>query len=225
MRRSTSELTQYHTHRDMNDAQIAAFVKPYTAISDERIFNVLALVERVVRENIPGDLAEVGVWRGGAVMAMALKCRQLGVSLPIHLYDTFTGMTEPTDVDVDLSNYRAKDVFQAVKCEAGIAEVARNLSLVSYSNFVYHVGDITKADPKFFPTFALLRLDTDWYESTKFELTHMEPRVSPNGFVIVDDYGHWMGSRKAVDEFGPSNLQVIDYTGVWWQKTTPASGQ
>ena len=74
----------------MNDAQIAAFVKPYTAISDERIFNVLALVERVVRENIPGDLAEVGVWRGGAVMAMALKCRQLGVSLPIHLYDTFT---------------------------------------------------------------------------------------------------------------------------------------
>ena len=202
----------------MNDAEIVAFVKPYTAISNERIFNVLSLVERVVRENIPGDLAEVGVWRGGAVMAMALKCKQLGVNRPIHLYDTFTGMTEPTDVDVDLSNQHAKNVFYAVKCEAGIAEVVRNLSQVDYSNFVYHVGDITKADPRSFPTFALLRLDTDWYESTKFELIHMEPRVSPNGFVIVDDYGHWMGARKAVEEYRPHNLQVIDYTGVWWQK-------
>jgi O-methyltransferase len=202
----------------MNDAEIVAFVKPYTAISNERIFNVLSLVERVVQENIPGDLAEVGVWKGGAVMAMALKCKQLGVSRPIHLYDTFTGMTEPTAADVDLNDYRAKDMFEAVKCEAGIGEVARNLAKVEYSNFVYHIGDITKADTKSFPEFALLRLDTDWYESTKFELTYMEPRVSPNGFIIVDDYGHWKGSRKAVDEHRPHNLQTIDYTGVWWRK-------
>ena len=202
----------------MDDAAIVEFVKPYTAVSVERIQNVLDLVERVVREDIPGDLAEVGVWKGGVIMAMALKCKQLGVSRRIHLYDTFAGMTEPTHHDVDLNNYSASSMFEAVKCEAGIDEVVRNLAQVEYSHFVYHVGDITKAHPSTFPTFALLRLDTDWYESTKFELTYMEPRVSPFGFVIVDDYGHWKGSRKAVDERRPYNLQTIDYTGVWWQK-------
>jgi hypothetical protein len=117
-----------------------------------------------------------------------------------------------------LGGNRATDIFNSVKCEVGLQEVQRVLSLLNYPDLVYHVGDITKADVSSFPTFALLRLDTDWYESTKFELTYMEPKVSPYGFVIVDDYGHWKGSRQAVDEFSPYNLQRIDYTGVWWQR-------
>jgi O-methyltransferase len=202
----------------MIDSDIITLVKPYTCVSEERLQNVLMLVERVVRENIPGDLAEVGVWKGGVVMAMALKCKQLGVTRTIHLYDTFSGMTMPTDQDVDLAGNRAKDIFDMVRCDIGLEEVQRNLALVDYPEFVYHVGDITKSDVSAFPTFSLLRLDTDWYESTKFELTYMEPKVSPFGFVIVDDYGHWRGSRRAVDEFSPYNLQWIDYTGVWWQR-------
>lgn len=202
----------------MNDIDIIALVKPYTCVSEERIQNVLTLVERVVRENIPGDLAEVGVWKGGVIMAMALKCRQLGVKRTIHLYDTFTGMTAPTENDVDLAGNRAADIFSSVKCDISLQEVQRVLSLINYPDLVYHVGDITKADVSSFPNFALLRLDTDWYESTKFELTYMEPNVSPYGFIIVDDYGHWKGSRRAVDEFSPYNLQRIDYTGVWWQR-------
>ena len=202
----------------MNDSEIIQLVKPYTAVSYERLENVLMLVERAVRENVPGDFAEVGVWKGGVVMAMALKCKQLCVDRTIHLYDTFTGMTPPTDNDVDLAGVRARDIFDAVRCEASLEEVKRNMGLVDYPNVVYHVGDITKTDPSEFPTFALLRLDTDWYESTKFELTHMEPRVSPFGFIIADDYGHWRGSRQAVDEHAPYNLQLIDYTGVWWQR-------
>ena len=158
----------------MNDSDIIAFVKPYTCVSYERLQNVLTLVERVVKENIPGDLAEVGVWKGGVVMAMALKCKQLGVTRTIHLYDTFSGMTQPTDRDVDLGGNRASDIFDRVKCDIGLEEVQRNLRFVDYPNVVYHIGDITKSDISEFPKFALLRLDTDWYESTKFELTYTQ---------------------------------------------------
>lgn len=202
----------------MNDEEIIACVKPYTAVSRERIQNVLTLVERVVIEAIPGDLAEVGVWKGGLILAMALKCKQMGVVRTIHAYDTFSGMTAPTDADVDLDGTPAHTMLSRVKCEAGLAEVVSTVNRAGYPSVVYHVGDITKTDPAEFPTYALLRLDTDWYESTKFELTHMEPKVSSGGFVIVDDYGHWRGSRRAVDEFIPPSLTRIDYTGVWWQK-------
>jgi hypothetical protein len=202
----------------MNDSEIVAFVKPFTSVSTERINNVLSIVERVVTENIPGDLAEVGVWKGGLIMAMALKCKQLGVSRIIHVYDTFSGMTPPTSHDVDLDGQSASTIFDIVKCYVSLDEVKHNISLVDYPHIEYHVGDITQSDKNSFPTFSVLRLDTDWYESTKFELTYMEPRVSPYGFIIVDDYGHWKGSRKAVDEFKPPNLHWIDYTGVWWQR-------
>jgi O-methyltransferase len=202
----------------MNDEDIIAFVRPYTSVSRERLQNVLSLVDRVVRENIPGDLAEVGVWKGGIIMAMALKCKQLGVVRTIHAYDTFSGMTAPTAADVDLDGIPASSMLERVKCEADLASVLTAVNQVGYPSIVYHVGDITTADPTAFPSFALLRLDTDWYESTRFELMHMEPRVSVNGFIIVDDYGHWRGSRRAVNEFAPPSLNQIDYTGVWWQK-------
>lgn len=203
---------------NMNDSEIIDRVRPYTSLSRERIENILALTERVIKEKIPGSLAEVGVWKGGAIMAMALKCKQMGEVRDIHVYDTFSGMTSPTDADVDLDGNSAKGIFDIVRCYVPFDEVKRNIDSVEYPNIVYHKGDITKADPESFPRFALLRLDTDWYESTRFELAHMEPKVSPYGFVIVDDYGHWKGSRRAVDEFKPHNLNVIDYTGVWWQK-------
>lgn len=202
----------------MNDNEIIEFVKPYTCVSRERLENVLSIVEQIVREQVPGDLAEVGVWKGGVIMAMALKCKQMGVTRVIHAYDTFTGMTAPTDKDVDLRGITAASIFSQVKCDAGIEEVINAVNQVGYPSITYHIGDITKSNPNSFPQFALLRLDTDWYESTKFELTHMEPRVSENGFVIVDDYGHWQGSKRAVDEFRPPALNQIDYTGVWWRK-------
>jgi len=65
---------------------------------------------------------------------------------------------------------------------------------------------------------ALLRLDTDWYESTAHELKHLYPLLVPGGVIIIDDYGHWEGARKAVDEYItaeklPLLLNRIDYTG------------
>lgn len=202
----------------MNDSEIIEYVEPFTCLSRERLQNILDLVGRVIQENIPGDLAEVGVWRGGAIMVMALKCKQMGVVREIHAYDTFTGMTTPTNVDIDVDGIPASQIFEAVKCEVSLEDVMRNMEAIDYPHITYHVGDIVKTNISALPTFALLHLDTDWYESTKFELTYMEPRVSPYGFIIVDDYGHWQGSRKAVEEFCPPALHKIDYTGVWWQR-------
>jgi O-methyltransferase len=202
----------------MNDSEIIEFVRPYTSVSRERLENVLSLVEQAIREDIPGDLAEVGVWKGGIIMAMALKCKQMGATRTIHAYDTFTGMTAPTDRDIDCNGTRAASIFSHVKCEVRLHDVIAAVNRADYPPIVYHVGDITAADIHAFPQFAVLRLDTDWYESTKFELAYMEPRVPQGGFVIVDDYGHWQGARRAVDEFRPPYLNTIDYTGVWWRK-------
>jgi hypothetical protein len=89
----------------------------------------------------------------------------------------------------------------------------------------YHVGDILKNT--YYPErIALLRLDTDWYESTAHELAKFYDLVVPGGVVIIDDYGHWAGARKAVDEFLATRpeitLQQIDYTGVYFIKPAPS---
>jgi O-methyltransferase len=83
----------------------------------------------------------------------------------------------------------------------------------------YIKGMVEQTIPEFVPKkIALLRLDTDWYESTKHELEHLFPRLSKGGVLIIDDYGHWQGARKAVEEYLKKNdvkilLNRIDYTG------------
>lgn len=211
----------------MNDQDIINFVSPYTSVSQERIINVLNLIDNVHKNNIPGDFIEIGVWKGGLIMAMALKCIQLGIDRKIHAYDTFEGMTNPTYDDVDMNNQHAINIFEKVKCVSLLEETKANINKANYSNIEYHVGDILKTDAKVIPRkIALLRLDTDWYESTKFELENFEKNVVKEGFIIIDDYGHWKGCRKAVDEFlsvgGGKGKEIeinkIDYTGIWWQK-------
>lgn len=214
----------------MNDTEILNFVIPYTVCDNERILNVIQLVEKVARENIPGDFVEAGVYKGGIIMAMALKCKQLGLNRKIYAYDTFSGMTQPTEHDVDIHNMRALDLMnkssgvysEGIHCKSGLEETKANIEKAGYSNVVFCVGDITKTNLNTIPKeIALLRLDTDWYESTKFELDHFEPNVVRGGYVIIDDYGHWKGSRKAVDDFLQTHQQTmlpIDYTGRYWKK-------
>lgn len=203
----------------LSDSEIIDFVRPYTSVSQERIENVLHALEVCHAENIPGDLVEIGVWKGGLVMAMALKCKQLGIDRVIHAYDTFEGMTAPGDADVDLTGKKARDILASVACLCPLDEFKRNISIIPENNIVIHQGDILQVSLEDIPEkIAVLRLDTDWYESTRFELKYFEPRVSDDGFVIVDDYGHWQGSRRAVDEFRPPSINKIDYTGVYWRK-------
>ena len=225
-------MTDYHYHVHLKqprftDDYIVQMVRPFTMTSEERIRNVLKCVEAVIKNNIAGDFIEIGVWRGGIIMAMAMKCIQMGdTSRTIHAYDTFEGMTTPSHDDVDHNGKRAEDILESVLCRSTFEETKKAIDLVNYPHVQYHKGDIMKANLSEIPdNIAILRLDTDWYELTKFEIEHFVPKVSAYGFVIIDDYGHWQGCHKAVDEYLHTHTHItpipIDYTGIYWPVTPP----
>lgn len=203
--------------------------RPYTTTSAQRIMAVCDAVEYVVRNGIPGDFVECGVWKGGSSMAAALTYLRLGkTDINLRLYDTYEGMSEPTAADVTLASRKsAKELLAAsnrdapIWCYSPYGEVEANLSSTGYPKEHIHLikGKVEDTIPSQAPdAISVLRLDTDWYESTKHELVHLFPRLSPGGVLILDDYGFWAGARKAVDEYiAEQNLQIllgrIDYTG------------
>lgn len=191
-------------------------VKPYTVTSRERLAAVLSAVDYLSQAGMPGDIVECGVWQGGSMMAAALRLLELGdKSRSLYLYDTYDGMSEPTSRDLDLTGRPA----QVGIARAGLELVQRNVASTGWPiervHFVH--GKVEDTIPKTIPAeIALLRLDTDWYESTRHELTYLYPRLVHGGILIIDDYGHWRGAREATDEFfrdTPVYLHRIDYTG------------
>ncbi|MGH9184340.1 MAG: TylF/MycF/NovP-related O-methyltransferase, partial [Acidimicrobiales bacterium] len=171
-----------------------------------------------------------GVWRGGSMMAAALTLLRLGdTSRDLYLYDTYTGMTEPGEEDVTspYDGYSPHKRWQRITGRgdmwAGVAADAVRAAVEStgYPRERIHCveGMVEDTLPAPAPErIALLRLDTDWYESTKHELETLYPRLVDGGVLIVDDYGHYEGARRAVDEyFGATGeavlLNRIDYTG------------
>jgi O-methyltransferase len=210
------------------EAEILARVRPFTMTSDERIAALVRAAASVVDRGIPGDLAECGVWRGGSMMAAALTLLARGdTSRHLYLYDTFQGMSEPTDRDVSFDGQSARTQLQQAErgtgiwCEAGLADVRENLRSTGYPAEKLHFveGKVEDTIPGVLPgPLAILRLDTDWYESTKHELAHLYPLLAPGGVLIIDDYGHWVGAKQAVDEYFAARgeqvrLDEIDYTG------------
>lgn len=207
---------------DASDIEIIRVVEPYTMTSTERIHALIHAVRHIVQNGIPGDMVECGVWKGGSVMAMALTLLQLGErDRAIYLFDTFSGMTAPSDRDVDYEGQQAGVILDSVRCEAPQQEVENAVFSTGYAREKVHFvrGRVEETIPAHAPeSIALLRLDTDWYESTQHELFHLFPRLVRGGVIIIDDYGHWRGARQAVDEYIAQNevplfLHRIDYTG------------
>jgi O-methyltransferase len=205
-------------------------VRPYTMTSPERIHAVIEAVRYITRRRVPGAIVECGVWRGGSMMAAARTLLSLGsTDRDIYLFDTFEGMSPPTQHDVDLAGQDAGAMLAGSNradagsywCYASLEDVQGALAKVGYpANRLHYVrGKVEETVPGQAPgQIALLRLDTDWYESTRHELVHLYPRLSSGGVLIIDDYGHWKGSRKATDEFIAATpdfglLTRIDYTG------------
>jgi hypothetical protein len=204
--------------------------KDYTMTSKERMYALYNLVRYVINQNIDGDFVECGIWKGGSCMLIAHTLLKMGVTnRHIYLYDTFKGMTIPTKYDKLVSNDKvyAKDKWHKnIKddgnewCYVSLDEVQKNMKSTEYpvENIHYIKGDVQQTIPKHSSTsISLLRLDTDWYESTKHELEQLYPLISIHGVLIVDDYGHWAGSKKAVDEyFNEKNVLFnrIDYCGI-----------
>lgn len=215
-----------------HEEQIVAAVRNYTMISRERLLAVMDAVEYVVRRGIAGALVECGVWRGGSVLAMILTLQRLGVAdRDVYLYDTFEGMTQPTELDTSPFEQPALRTWEQT-AEGEVAwrwafdptiyglETVRELILGSgYPGERIHFvqGRVEETLPSQAPeVVAVARLDTDWYESTKHELDHLYPRMSTGGVLIIDDYGHWEGARRATEEFfdtAPILFARSDYSG------------
>jgi len=203
-------------------------VRRETLTSAPRIAAMCDAVEHLVATGVEGDIVECGVWRGGSMMAAAITLQRLGKpDRDLWLYDTFTGMSEPTDADVP-SPYdgydprrrwrrKQRDGWAAVSAAA----VRENLERTGYPPDRVHLveGKVEETIPaQATERIALLRLDTDWYESTRHELAHLYPRLVSGGVLIIDDYGHYEGARRAVDEHfagaaEPILMSRIDYTG------------
>jgi O-methyltransferase len=171
-------------------------------------------VRHIERHNIPGEIVECGVWRGGSMQAIALTLMEQGnTSRELHLYDTFTGMSEPTEDDFSVRGGEVRsaadmlassDKDARVWAVAGIDVVREGMETTGYptERIHYHPGMVEETIPSEAPErIALLRLDTDWYASTRHELEHLWDRLSPGGMLLIDDYGDWEGARKAVDEW------------------------
>lgn len=201
--------------------------KPFTMVSKERQYALYKAVEYVVKAKIPGDFVECGVWRGGNGMLIAHTLKKFGVTnRKIYLYDTYEGMAEPESIDVNVndgtraSTYWKKQKKEGEKwCYASFEEVRQNMRRTRYpeKNIVLVKGKVEDTIPKTIPArIAVLRLDTDWYSSTKHELHHLYPRLSRKGVLLIDDYGGWEGARRAVDEYfkkQPVLLHRDDGTG------------
>lgn len=199
-------------------------VKPFTMVSDQRAYALARSVEKVVRANIPGDFVECGVWAGGLCMLMANTLNLLAAEpRKIWLYDTFKGMTQPDERDRSINDgHAALDRWTVEQkdnhnewCYASEEEVRRNLTSTSYPPQLLRFvkGDVLHTIPKQCPEkISILRLDTDWYASTAWELKHLYPKLSSGGVLIVDDFSDWSGSRQAVEEYFGDSLTNLEQT-------------
>ena len=211
--------------------ELLTMCKPYTMTSVERMYALYKATLYVLENKIQGDFVECGVWRGGSAMLVAKMLQTRNITdRQLYLYDTFEGMSAPTSNDLDFRGKNAAVLLEqnadqketSVWCLADLNEVQHNMGLTGYrkENIHYVQGKVEDTIPSTVPKngIALLRLDTDWYESTWHELVHLYPMLVSNGVLIIDDYGHWEGCRKAVDEyFKKENIKMllnrIDYTG------------
>ncbi len=199
-----------------------------------RLAAVCQAVEYVVRCDVPGAVVECGVWKGGSMMAAAITLGRLQAARDLYLFDTFDGMTEPTELDISHDGRTAADEQAALDLiRVPLEQVERNMASTGYDPALVHYvrGPGEETLPGGAPErIALLRLDTDWYESTRHEMETLYPRLSVGGVLIIDDYGHWQGARTAVDEYLAKNgisifLNRIDYTGRLAIKTAALPGE
>ena len=205
-------------------------VQDRTMTSPERIYSLIEAVKYIGRNKIPGAIVECGVWKGGSMMAAAEALRLQGdMTRELFLYDTFEGMPEPGELDktrggeaaIGLLANDADKEKNLVWAYSTLEMVQQGMNAIGYPQQRIHYvrGKVEDTIPATLPgEIALLRLDTDWYESTRHELLHLFPLLSKGGVLILDDYGHWQGARAAVDEYfdqhpQPILLNRIDETG------------
>jgi glycosyltransferase involved in cell wall biosynthesis/predicted O-methyltransferase YrrM len=209
-------------------------VRPYTLLSDERLFCLYSLAKQICLDDIPGHFVECGTYRGGSAALLAAVIQRYSMRpRMLYAFDTFAGMPEPTDADrhngipANLTGFGVGTLkapmteYLNVICQSlGVTERVTAVPGLFAQTLPAMKAEIGKI--------ALLHADGDWYESTMDIFTTLYASVEPDGFIQIDDYGHWEGCRRAVHEFERSQnaafaLRSIDYTGVWFRKQDAAT--
>jgi O-methyltransferase len=197
-----------------------------TMIGRKRLNQLQSCIEEVLHQNVPGDLIECGVWRGGATILMRAALKANGdAERRVWVADSFEGLPPP-----DAENYVADKGDQHHRCQ----QLAISLEEVK-ANFARYglLDDQVKFLPGWFKDslpaapidkLAVLRADGDMYESTTQILTYLYPKLSVGGYCIVDDYGAIPACRQATDDYRSQQgitdpLQQIDWTGVFWRRS------
>jgi O-methyltransferase len=209
--------------------EIAEKCKGYHLQSIPRLYALYQALCYIEKNKIGGAIAECGVYKGASQMVSGwvLKNRN-SFHRDLYLYDTFDGWPEPGEKDRRCGDERSvPEIVEDNKkidwkgIGVSMDRVRKNLLQTGYpeEKMIFVKGKVEETIPGTVPEkIALLRLDTDWYESTIHELKHLFPRLSPGGVLIIDDYGHWKGAKDAVDQYFSENkismmLHRIDYTG------------
>jgi O-methyltransferase len=197
-----------------------------TMVGHRRLANVAELCRRALEDGIPGDFAETGVWRGGVTILMRAILAAYDVTdRGVWVADSFQGLPSPdgehypADAHIDWS-------------DVGVLKVGADAVRANFERYGLWDDQVHVLEGWFCDTLpdapidrlAVLRLDGDLYQSTIDALDALEPRVSPGGFVIVDDYGGWEPCRAAVDDYRRDHgiddpIETVDWTGVWWRVT------
>jgi O-methyltransferase len=229
-------LTRYLVDEDLSDFNPAVRIEgrdwpthAETMIGLRRLDNIENCITDVLRQGVPGDLIETGVWQGGATIFMRAVLKVFGVTdRTVWVADSFAGLPppDPERFPADAGDRHHELTFLAVSLEEVKANFARYGLLDEQVRFlVGWFSDTLPLAP--IDRLAVLRLDGDMYASTMVALQALYPRLSIGGYVIVDDYGAVPGCRQAIEDFRAEHtisdpLLPIDWGGVYWQRSSNA---
>ena len=232
--RSSENLDKYLFRKHLStftNSELRKIATPWTMVSMPHFDLALDAVKIVNEKGIRGDIVECGVWKGGMSMSMALMNLRSNAERSFWLFDTFEGLPEPTS---EFDDKRAKTHYNDLKAGRNTSKVHRSVINRGMEEGKWNYGplDVVKNN-MFYTTYpsekikfvkgkveetlnkvelpekiAILRLDTDWYDSTKAELEILWDRLQSGGVLLVDDYCSWNGAKTAVDDFFEKELGV-----------------
>ena len=220
----------------LNPRKLNLFRKiyPYTMVDSKRLSNIYDLAELIEKNKLKGAFLECGVWKGGCAAIMGFVAKRAKSNRKIWLFDSFKGLPEPTAKDGkiarDYAQNRAEGKLETInKCVGPLDDVKKiffNILKINPDNVVIKKGwfqDVLPEARSEIGPISILRLDGDWYESTKCCLVNLYDNVIRGGYIVIDDYGHWSGCKKSVDDFLAerkikTSLIKIDYAGVYFKK-------
>ncbi len=205
-------------------ARLIMQVKPaHTMVRNLSLINLYRMVRYINRSALPGVIVECGVWNGGSSAMMAAACRDTHVQRHFWLFDSFEGLPPPTEKDNSIERTHYFEGWNKGSI-ANVERIFRKLGLpLDQVHFVKGWFDQT------LPTstvnqIALLHIDADWYDSVSLVLNMFYDRVTPGGYVVLDDYGYWEGCDRATHDFldgrgiSRSALHRVGGMGVYFQK-------